>query len=86
MPESPYHLIKSGDKDAARNNLFRLSSNSEDRSSIEARLLHIENTVQNDMLNKTTMWEFLTNGLYRKALFIMIGKFNSLIRFSLVIS
>ncbi|KAI4456990.1 sugar transporter-like [Holotrichia oblita] len=73
MPESPYHMIKINDRNAAENILIRLSSKTEDEDNIKAKLLDIENTVQNDMENKTSMRELLTNSLYRRALFILTG-------------
>ncbi|GJQ83654.1 hypothetical protein Trydic_g14364 [Trypoxylus dichotomus] len=73
MPESPYYLIKVGAKAAARDSLFRLARRNEDEASVKARLSEIEATIQNDMLNKTSMKEFLKNPLYRKPLFIMTG-------------
>lgn len=75
MPESPYHLMKIGDKSAAKDSLFKLARKNEDEASVIARLSDIELTIRNDMLNKTSMWEFLKNPLYRKSLFIMTGKF-----------
>ncbi|GJQ83652.1 hypothetical protein Trydic_g14362 [Trypoxylus dichotomus] len=73
MPESPYHMIKIGDRLLAEDILFRLSSKKEDEGSIRSRLLEIENTIQKDMMNNTTMWELVVNPLYRKVLFIMTG-------------
>lgn len=84
MPESPYHMIKIGDRRVAEDILFRLSSRHEDEDNIRARLLDIENTVRNDMSNKTSMWEFLRNPLYRRSLFIMTGK--SLYNFYILIN
>ncbi|KAF2894809.1 hypothetical protein ILUMI_11366 [Ignelater luminosus] len=73
MPESPYYLIKIGNKNAAKENLIRLLGNNTPPKTIEERLLEIESVVEHDMKNQSTLWEFLSNKKYRKSLIIIIG-------------
>lgn len=74
MPESPYFLIKVGRKDAARENLIRLSGNNTPSKTIEDRLTEIESVVEYDMQNRSTLWEFLSKQEYRKSLIVMAGE------------
>lgn len=74
MPESPYFLIKIGRKDAARENLIRLSNNATSLKIIDERLLEIESLVQHDMENQSSLWEFLFNEKYRRSLIVIIGE------------
>lgn len=76
MPESPYYLVKVGDIPSAKENINKLSSKIEKEARRKDRLLEIENTIQNDMVNKTSFFEFPLNPLYRKSLFIMTGKIH----------
>lgn len=73
MPESPYYLMKTNKREKAEKNLRLLSSNLVDDKFITSRLDDIEICVQKDMENKTTIWEFMTNKEYRKAIIIIAG-------------
>lgn len=74
MPESPYYLVKVNQKEEAEKNLRILSSDLVDDKFIRDRITEIEKSVEEDMQNKTTLWEFMTNSDYRMAIFIMLGK------------
>ncbi|KAI4456956.1 sugar transporter-like [Holotrichia oblita] len=73
MPESPYYLVKINQKEQAEKNLRILSSNLVDDKFITDRIMEIERSVEEDMKNKTTLWEFMTNSEYRMAIIIMFG-------------
>ncbi|KAK9727493.1 Sugar transporter [Popillia japonica] len=73
MPESPYYLVKVKRNEEAERNLRILSSKSADDKFIERSLMEIEQSIEEDMKNKTTIWEFLSNKDYRAAILIMLG-------------
>ncbi|KAF2889067.1 hypothetical protein ILUMI_17106 [Ignelater luminosus] len=73
VPESPYYLVKIGKKDAAMSNLRRLASGNVDEKNIRLNLEEIENTIQYDIENGTTLKELLTKENYRKSLLMVMG-------------
>lgn len=73
MPESPYYLIKVGKKAEAKKCLARLQSKCATESEIDKMILDIENTVELDLQNKTSMVAIF-NKEFRKPFLIMIGK------------
>ncbi|XP_018330244.1 facilitated trehalose transporter Tret1-like [Agrilus planipennis] len=73
IPESPYHLIKKGKKEEAKKVIQKLANDASDESSLEKELEDISSSVERDMQNKGTIYELLTNKIYRKPLFIHIS-------------
>ncbi|KAI4456984.1 sugar transporter-like [Holotrichia oblita] len=73
MPESPYYFIKNNKDEKAKESLRVLSSKSVDDKFITNRLNEIRCCIQEDMKNKTTFWEFLSNPIYRKPMIILFG-------------
>jgi Sugar (and other) transporter len=73
MPESPYYLMKRNKIDQARANLVRLSSSTVDSTTIDKRLNDIQEIVEFDMKNKSTLMELFANREYRMSLYIMSG-------------
>lgn len=83
MPESPYYLVKRKKYKEAEKNLRILTSNSVDDKYVANRMAEIETCVEDDMRNKTTVWEFVSNPDYRKAIVIIFGMAQPLILFFL---
>ncbi|KRT79697.1 membrane transporter [Oryctes borbonicus] len=74
MPESPYYLVKAKKPEEAEKSLRILSSKSVSDKFFKERIMEIEQSIEEDMRNKTTLWEFFSNANYRRAIYIMIGK------------
>ncbi|XP_018330245.1 facilitated trehalose transporter Tret1-like [Agrilus planipennis] len=72
IPESPYYLIKKGKKEKAKKIVQKLANDASDESTLEKELEDISSSVERDMKNKGTIYELLTNKIYRKPLFIHI--------------
>lgn len=75
MPESPYYLVKVNQNDQAEKNLKILAGKLVPDKDIKAKVFEIEKSVESDMQNKTTLWEFLSNKDYRKAIIIILGTY-----------
>lgn len=73
MPESPYYLIKIGQRDAARQSLITLSKDNRSKEDIEEQLREIEKTVEYTNQYKSTLWELLSKKEYRKSVIVIIG-------------
>ncbi|XP_025833081.1 facilitated trehalose transporter Tret1-like [Agrilus planipennis] len=72
IPESPYHLIKKGNKDEAKKVIKKLANDASDEAFFEKELKEIGSSVEKDMKNKGTICELLTKKIYRKSLIIHI--------------
>ncbi|KAI4456963.1 sugar transporter-like [Holotrichia oblita] len=73
MPESPFYLVKKNRIKEAEQNLRVLSSKTVDDKFIANRLNEIKYCIDEDMKNKATVWEFLSNPMYRKPMIILFG-------------
>ncbi|KAF2903396.1 hypothetical protein ILUMI_02774, partial [Ignelater luminosus] len=73
MPESPYYLIKIGQRDAARESLIILSKDNRTKEEIETQLKEIEKNVEYTNQHKSTLWELLSKKEYRKSVIVIIG-------------
>lgn len=85
MPETPYYLIKTNRREKAEKALRLLCSKQADEEFVNGRLAEIENCVETDMKNKTTVWEFLSNKNYRTAIFLIAGNYYALLHISSII-
>lgn len=75
MPETPYYLVKMNRIEEAEENLKILSSNLVDQKFIKGRIAEIQKSIEDDMQNKSTVWEFFTNKDYRMAIIIIFGSY-----------
>ncbi|XP_025833322.1 facilitated trehalose transporter Tret1-like [Agrilus planipennis] len=73
IPESPYHLIKKGKKEKAKTVIKKLANDATDENSLEKEFQDISFSVEKDMRNKGTIYELLTNKIYRRSLLIHLG-------------
>ncbi|KAK9497335.1 hypothetical protein O3M35_004673 [Rhynocoris fuscipes] len=78
MPETPYFLIKIGDKKGARDSLYWLRGGSEQ---VDEELYRIENAVEMQMKNKAKVSDLYATRAARKAV-IIVGVLSLLQRFS----
>ncbi|XP_022917080.1 facilitated trehalose transporter Tret1-like [Onthophagus taurus] len=73
MPESPYYLLKIGEKHRAKESLAILGSDELNENDLERKMNEIEKVVNEDMRNKSGMVELFRNPRYRKGLLTMTG-------------
>lgn len=72
MPESPYYLMKRGRKEEARSSLIELSCKKANKDAIDKKMLEIQETVDYDVTNKSSVWD-LFKRQHRKSLLLMFG-------------
>ncbi|KAK9727528.1 Sugar transporter [Popillia japonica] len=73
MPESPFYLVKNNRITEAEQTLRTLSRKTADDKFIANRLNEIKSCIEEDMKNKGTFWEFVSNPIYRKPMIILLG-------------
>ncbi|XP_025833315.1 facilitated trehalose transporter Tret1-like [Agrilus planipennis] len=73
IPETPYFLIKKHKHEEAEKVIWKLASNSSDKEFVKKRLEEITESVQKDMLNKTSIKELLCSGKYTRPLLLHVG-------------
>ncbi|XP_022907130.1 facilitated trehalose transporter Tret1-like [Onthophagus taurus] len=71
IPESPYYLTKVGNFDGARKSVISFAESNSKEENINVTLAELKNSVQSDMMDKTSIWEFLSQKKYRRALIVM---------------
>nr|XP_022917209.1 facilitated trehalose transporter Tret1-like [Onthophagus taurus] len=72
MPESPYYFARKGMYPEMRKQIEHLYKDGIDEEILENRVNAIKNTVEKDMMNKTTIGECLFNRQYRRSS-VLIG-------------
>ncbi|XP_018330276.1 facilitated trehalose transporter Tret1-like isoform X2 [Agrilus planipennis] len=73
MPESPYFLIQKHKHEQAEKVIWKLASDASDKEFVSKRLQEITESVQKDMLNKSSINELLCSGKYTKPLLLNVG-------------
>ncbi|XP_025833323.1 facilitated trehalose transporter Tret1-like [Agrilus planipennis] len=73
IPETPYFLIKKHNYEHAEKVIWKLASSSSDKEFVKKKLEEITESVQKDMLNKSSINELLCSGKYVKCLLLHVG-------------